>query len=62
MNDIGRPDPAMTDETPSPLALDESMAARLAAIREIVRQIRAFPVVGPTLTDDDLNDEDGLPK
>jgi hypothetical protein len=36
--------------------------ARLAAIREISRKFRDLPRVGPSLTDDDLYDEDGLPK
>jgi hypothetical protein len=35
---------------------------RLAAIRDISRQIRDLPVVGPPLTDDDLYDANGLPK
>ena len=35
---------------------------RLAAVRAIVERFNALPVVGPLLTDDDLYDEDGLPK
>jgi hypothetical protein len=35
---------------------------RLAAVRDIVERFNALPVVGPLLTDDDLYDEDGLPK
>ena len=35
---------------------------RLAAIREISRRFRNLPVVGPTLTDEDFYDEDGLPR
>lgn len=35
---------------------------RLAAARETVRRFQALPIVGPLLTDDDLYDEDGLPK
>ena len=35
---------------------------RLALINDAVRRLRELPVVGPGLTDDDLYDEDGLPK
>jgi hypothetical protein len=35
---------------------------RLAAIHEAVERFNALPIVGPLLTDDDLYDEDGLPK
>jgi hypothetical protein len=35
---------------------------RLAAIQEISRSFRELPIVGPILTDDDLYDEEGLPK
>ena len=35
---------------------------RLAAINELVRQFNELPIVGPILTDDDLYDQDGLPK
>lgn len=35
---------------------------KIAAARETVRRFQALPVVGPVLTDDDLYDEDGLPK
>jgi hypothetical protein len=35
---------------------------RLAAIQEISRQIRELPIVGPKLTDDDLYDEEGMPR
>jgi hypothetical protein len=35
---------------------------RLAAIRDAVERFNALPVVGSLLTDDDLYDEDGLPK
>jgi len=35
---------------------------RVAAVRDIARRFNELPVVGPILTDDDLYDEDGLPK
>jgi hypothetical protein len=35
---------------------------RLRAVEDIVRRFNALPVVGPLLTDDDLYDEDGLPR
>jgi hypothetical protein len=35
---------------------------RVAAVRDIARRFNKLPVVGPMLTDDDLYDEDGLPK
>jgi hypothetical protein len=35
---------------------------RLSKIRDAVERFNALPVVGPLLTDDDLYDEDGLPK
>jgi hypothetical protein len=35
---------------------------RLAAIADAVERFNALPVVGPMLTDEDLYDEDGLPK
>ena len=35
---------------------------RLDAIREVSRKFRDLPVVGPRLTDDDLYDEEGMPK
>jgi hypothetical protein len=43
-------------------AQDETFESRLAASREIRRRFRELPVVGPTLTDDDFYDEDGLPR
>ena len=36
--------------------------ARRAAVEEAVRRFREAPVVGPMLTDDDLYDEDGMPR
>jgi hypothetical protein len=35
---------------------------KIAAAEEIVRHFQSLPIVGPLLTDDDLYDEDGLPK
>jgi hypothetical protein len=39
-----------------------SLAARQAQVEAIVRHFNALPNVGPRLTDDDLYDEDGLPR
>jgi hypothetical protein len=45
------------------LAANEAEVQRkIAAAREIVRHFQSLPIVGPLLTDDDLYDEDGLPK
>jgi hypothetical protein len=41
---------------------DAEVQRRLKAARRIVAEFNALPVVGPLLTDDDLYDEDGLPK
>lgn len=41
---------------------DAEVQARLAAVEEIVSHFNSLPIVGPLLTDDDLYDEDGLPK
>jgi len=38
------------------------VARRRQAVQEIVREFNSLPVVGPLLNDDDLYDEDGLPK
>lgn len=35
---------------------------KIAAVNEIVREFNALPVLGPLLTDDDIYNEDGLPK
>jgi hypothetical protein len=35
---------------------------KIAAVNKIVAHFQALPIVGPLLTDDDLYDEDGLPK
>jgi hypothetical protein len=37
-------------------------AGKLASIREAVARLQALPTVGQLLTDDDIYDEDGLPK
>jgi hypothetical protein len=41
---------------------DAKLAERLKEVDEIVDRFNRLPVVGPLLTDDDLYDEDGLPK
>lgn len=41
---------------------EEDYQRRLAAVREAGKAFRNLPIVGPLLTDDDLYDEDGLPK
>lgn len=41
---------------------EAQIQAKLAAVEEIVREFNALPVLGPPLTDDDIYDEDGLPK
>ena len=38
------------------------MPRREAEIERLLRQFRELPIVGEMLTDDDLYDEDGLPK
>ena len=35
---------------------------KLALMRDAVRRFKALPVIGPLLTDDDLYDQDGMPK
>lgn len=35
---------------------------RRSAVKAILKEVDALPRVGPLLTDDDLYDEDGLPK
>jgi hypothetical protein len=39
-----------------------SIEQRRREIRRIVEEFNSLPRIGPTLTDDDLYDEDGLPK
>ena len=41
---------------------DAEIKAKLAAVEEIVAHFNSLPVIGPLLTDDDIYDEDGLPK
>ncbi|HZL00349.1 MAG TPA: type II toxin-antitoxin system VapB family antitoxin [Caulobacteraceae bacterium] len=41
---------------------DEERKRKLRAMRDIVARIQQLPIIGPDLTDDDLYDEDGLPK
>ena len=43
-------------------ARDADIAERRRAVQEAVERFNALPVVGPLLTDDDLYDENGLPK
>ena len=35
---------------------------KIAAANETVRRFQALPIIGPLLTEDDLYDEDGLPR
>jgi hypothetical protein len=43
--------------------IDEAeIQKRLEAVRRIAAEFNALPTVGPMLADDDLYDEDGLPK
>ncbi|WGM47424.1 hypothetical protein KOAAANKH_02301 [Brevundimonas sp. NIBR10] len=41
---------------------EADIAERRRGVEEAVRRFNALPIVGPLLTDDDLYDEDGLPK
>jgi hypothetical protein len=41
---------------------EQAIAERLDRIREIVEHFRSLPTVGPPLTDEDLYDEDGMPR
>lgn len=43
-------------------AREAEIQRRMAAVDEIVREFNALPIMGPLLTDDDIYDEDGLPK
>lgn len=43
-------------------AQNAEIQRKIAAVNEIVREFNALPVLGPLLTDDDIYDEDGLPK
>lgn len=41
---------------------EAAIQAKMAAVEEIVREFNALPILGPLLTDDDIYDENGLPK
>lgn len=41
---------------------DSAYRRRRRAIREAAEAFRNLPVIGPLLTDDDLYDEDGMPR
>ncbi|MFN3836861.1 MAG: type II toxin-antitoxin system VapB family antitoxin [Brevundimonas sp.] len=41
---------------------EAAIQAKIAAVEEIVREFNALPILGPLLTDDDIYDENGLPK
>ncbi|MFN7107627.1 MAG: type II toxin-antitoxin system VapB family antitoxin [Brevundimonas sp.] len=41
---------------------EAEIEAKLAAVEEIVAHFNSLPIIGPLLTDDDIYDEDGLPK
>lgn len=43
-------------------AREADIAERRRGVEEAVRRFNALPIVGPLLSDDDLYDEDGLPK
>ena len=43
-------------------AREADIAERRRGVEEAVRRFNALPIIGPLLTDDDLYDEDGLPK
>ena len=43
-------------------AREADIARRRRAVEEIVREFNNLPVTGPLLTDDDIYDEDGLPR
>ncbi|WP_395649850.1 type II toxin-antitoxin system VapB family antitoxin [Brevundimonas sp.] len=43
-------------------AREADIAERRRGVEEAVRRFNALPIVGPLLADDDLYDEDGLPK
>lgn len=36
--------------------------AKRERARQAIRELQSLPIIGPTLTDDDLYDEEGLPK
>ena len=41
---------------------EAEIEAKLAAVEEIVAHFNSLPIIGPLLTDDDIYDEEGLPK
>ncbi len=41
---------------------EAEIEAKLAAVEQIVAHFNSLPIIGPLLTDDDIYDEDGLPK
>ena len=41
---------------------EAEIETKLAAVEEIVAHFNSLPIIGPLLTDDDIYDEDGLPK
>lgn len=43
-------------------AKEAEVQRKIAAAKRIIAEFNALPIVGPLLTDDDLYDEDGLPK
>lgn len=43
-------------------AFEAEVERKIAAANEIVRHFQTLPILGPIPTDDDLYDEDGLPK
>lgn len=43
-------------------AREAEMERKIERGREIVRHFQSLPIVGPLLTDDDIYDEDGLPR
>ena len=56
---------AVADAVKSELARARSTSdvdARRREVRRLVEELHRLPRVGPLLTDDDLYDEDGLPK
>lgn len=57
VDQMAREREARTDE-----ARRAEIERKIAAVNEIVREFNALPVLGPLLTDDDIYDEDGLPK
>ena len=53
---------AVGDAVRSELLRAQEIDRRLRDVRCLVEEFNALPRVGPMLTDDDLYDEDGLPK